>query len=350
MEPPKFPSELRRDPHHGGWCVVTHDPEREAALNIPLADDPKVFPCAFCEGYENYTPPEIAAVPANDKRKPNERGWSIRVIPNRVPVLTVEGEEEREGVGMFDRMRGVGAHEVIVESPRHADRFAGFSTERVTRILKIIRERLLDLRKDIRMRYITACRFESEEAAGHLAHPHAQIIGSGATPPSLKAELMAAKEYYDYKERCLFCDTIHEEERFKDRLVSSSKACVSVAPFASRAPFEVHILPRRHLHDFALVPDDDFPGIADGILEVFKRLDAVLPKWGRGLSLHTSPNTVSRYQTGYWKTIHLDYHWHFEVLPTPPRRQDWADIIGLPLCSVSPERAAAALREASPSA
>ncbi len=347
MEPPKFVSELRRDPHHGGWCVTTHDPEREAALNIPLAADPNTVPCAFCEGYETYTPPEITAVSDNGERKPNERGWSIRVIPNRLPVLTVEGEEAREGLGMFDRMRGVGAHEVIVESPRHTDRFAAFNTDRLTKILTIIRSRLLDLRKDVRMRYITVCRFESPESVGHLAHPHGQVIASGATPPSLKAELAAAREYYEYKERCLFCDTIREEERFKDRLIFTSKDCVTMAPFASRTPFEVHILPRRHLHDFGLVPDEDLAGIGEAIVDIFRRLDTLLPKWGRGLSLHTSPNTVTRYQSGYWRTIHLDYHWHFEIMPMPPRRQDWADIIGLPLCSVSPERAAAALREAS---
>ena len=344
MQPPRFPSEMRRDPHHGGWCVTTHHPDREAALNIPLSADPNAVPCALCEGNEIYTPPEITAISADGPREPNSPGWLIRVVPNRLPVLTVEGDEEREGVGMFDRMRGVGAHEIIIESPHHKDRFTSFTTAHVEKILAVIRGRLLDLRKDIRMRHISACRCEMPEARGHLAHPHGEIIASGATPPSLKAELTSAKEYYQYKERCLFCDIVREEERFKDRLVASFEACVTVTPFASRAPFEVHIFPRRHLHDFGLVPSEDLRGIAEAVLDTCRRLDIVLPGWGRGLSLHTSPNTVQRH--GYWRTICQDYHWHFEILPIPPRRQHWTDVHGLPLCPVSPERAAVALRDA----
>ncbi|HPA45366.1 MAG TPA: hypothetical protein PLZ55_12590 [bacterium] len=344
MEPPKFPSELRRDPHHGGWCVTTYHPEREAALNIPLADDPDSVPCAFCEGYETYTPPELAVVSPDSRRKPDSSGWQIRVVPNRLPTLTVEGVEEREGVGMFDRMRGVGAHEIVIESPRHSDRFSSFSIDRLSKILSVVQNRLLDLRKDIRMRYISACRLESPDSRGHLAHPHSQVVGSGATPPSLKTELASAREYYNYKERCLFCDILREEERSKDRLVASYETCVTVAPFASRFPFEVHILPRRHLHDFGLVPIEDLPGIAESLLDTCRRLDVVLPGWGRGLSLHTSPNTVPRHE--YWRTIQQDYHWHIEIMPIPPRRQDWAELMGLPLCSVAPERAASALRNA----
>ncbi|MFH1744179.1 MAG: hypothetical protein ABIH23_34695, partial [bacterium] len=197
----------------------------------------------------------------------------------------------------------------------------------------------------IRMRHISAFRCETPDARGHLAHPHSQIIASGATPPALKMELSSAMQYYQYKERCLFCDIIREEERFKDRLIASYETCVTLAPFASRVPFEVHIFPRRHLHDYGLIRAEDLFGVAEALLDTFRRLDVVLPNWGRGLSLHTCPNVVPRHR--YWKTIQQDYHWHSEILPIPPRRQDWADVIGLPLCSVSPERAATALRDAS---
>ncbi|MFH1738328.1 MAG: hypothetical protein ABIH23_04925, partial [bacterium] len=115
--------------------MTTHQPEREAALDIPLSSDPNSVPCAFCEGNESYTPPEIMAIPKDGRRQPNGKGWLIRVVPNRAPILTVEGEEEREGVGMFDRMRGVGAHEIIIESPQHEDRLTSFTKDHIQRIL-----------------------------------------------------------------------------------------------------------------------------------------------------------------------------------------------------------------------
>ena len=73
-------------------------------------------PCPFCPGNEENTPPEILAY-RPDGSRPNTKGWTLRVVPNRYPALMIEGNLDREGHGMYDKMNGVGAHEVIIETP-----------------------------------------------------------------------------------------------------------------------------------------------------------------------------------------------------------------------------------------
>src|ERR1700679_1606916 len=80
--------------------------------------------CPFCPGNEGKTPPEILAYGRNGNGDRNTPGWSVRVVPNKFPALGSEGGLDREGEGLFDRMNGIGAHEVIVETADHRDTMA----------------------------------------------------------------------------------------------------------------------------------------------------------------------------------------------------------------------------------
>ena len=117
-EVPAMP-ELRKDPIVGRWVIIAHERAKrphDFKSEEPAADPAMV--CPFCEGHEDKTPPEILAYRDFGSR-PNGPGWRIRVVPNRFPALKVEGNLNKRGDGIYDVMAGIGAHEVIIESPSH---------------------------------------------------------------------------------------------------------------------------------------------------------------------------------------------------------------------------------------
>ena len=110
--------ELRKDPVSGRWVIISVERGKRPSDFAVRAHAKKGGFCAFCTGNEHTTPPEILAF-RPDGSRPNTPGWTLRVVSNKFPALRVEGEENRVGDGIFDKMNGIGAHEVIIESPDH---------------------------------------------------------------------------------------------------------------------------------------------------------------------------------------------------------------------------------------
>src|SRR5207244_9525169 len=108
-------------------------------------------------------------------------GWTYRVVPNKFPALRIEGELEPSGEGLFDRMNGVGAHEVVIETPRHDASLAGLSVDAVADVLFAFRERMLDLKKDPRFAYVLVFKNHGEAGGASLRHRPSQLC----SPPIL---------------------------------------------------------------------------------------------------------------------------------------------------------------------
>ncbi len=331
-------SQLRRDGHHGGWILVTRQPEREQLLAIPPDQRPLQSPDLLCDP-EKYGASVIWRLQTT---LPDGKERTVRVIANHFALYRVEGAEDREGEGMYDLMRGVGAHEIIIESEKHEDTLTTISPHHYALTLQAIQERIVDLRKDMRLRAFSAFR---EWPCGNRArplHPHSQLIASAIIPLGIKNELDAAKEYYNYKERCLFCDMIRQELSDEKRLVTVTNEFISYCPFASRYPFEVHLFPRRHSHDFCDASKELLPSLAEMIRDIAIRLEKAIPDWPVLMTLHTTPVFDPRKR--YLHTIHQDYHWHIEFLPMPPGFIDWYMRTGTFVEHTQPENAAEFLR------
>lgn len=331
--------------HHGGWVVVTNDPERLAAMATEAPPVPEnSVPCPFCPGQEHLTPHEIAAKRPKDSQAvgPN---WDYRVIPARRPILVVEGTPDREGVGLYDRMRGLGAQEVLIENPDHYARIEAYEPDRLPALLSAIQERMRDLERDKRLRLLHYRRIFNPQAHGHEAHPHGLVMGSAVIPDRVQVELSSARQYWQYKERCVICDMLREERKIGDRVIAETHGAVAGLPYASRSPFETHIIPERHSHAFAEAQPEELAACAELIQYVWSGLVRVLPDWRLNLRLDTARTEVEA--PWGWESIQDDYHWHFEIHPSPPTPPPaWTDFGGLPVCPVPPEIAAAALREA----
>src|SRR5439155_526842 len=202
--------------------------------NPVAAPEPGI--CPFDYGNEHRTPPEVLSYRNHGSR--DQPGWRVRVVPNKFPVLGIEGILRRQGDGMYDKMNGIGAHEVIIESPDHCRTLPDMPEKQVEEILWACKERINDLKKDTRFRYILVFKNHGEAAGASLDHPHSQVIALPIIPKDVKEEVDCARQFYDLKERCIFCDIIHQETVSGARLISETDRFVVLAPYAARFPFE----------------------------------------------------------------------------------------------------------------
>jgi len=280
--------ELRKDPVVGRWVIIaTERGKRPTDFHPdPVADDTGF--CPFCEGNEDKTPPEILAY-RSDHQPANGPGWELRVVPNKFPALRIEGEMGKAGVGMYDKMNGIGAHEVIIETPDHLKKFDMHTPESLAKVFQAYKSRLLDLNNDKRFKYILIFKNEGRQAGASLSHPHSQLIATPVTPKRVREELEGAKDYYNYKDRCVFCDIIREELSQGIRVVFENDGFVSFCPFASRFPFEIWILPKRHSPDFQTLENDEMMLLSEAFIAVMKKLAAALNRPQYNFVLHTGP-------------------------------------------------------------
>jgi len=327
--------ELRKDPVVGRWVIIsTERGQRPSDFRIEPVRAVGSN-CVFCPGNEAKTPPEILAMRTADSA-PNGPGWSLRVVPNKFPALRIEGELEPSGEGLYDRMNGVGAHEVVIESPDHRATLATLPADTVADVLLAYRDRVVDLKKDPRFEYILVFKNHGAAAGASLEHPHSQLIATPIIPIMLTEELNGSSQYYRMKERCVWCDILHQERHSQRRMIVEANGFVALAPFAPRFPFETWILPTHHRSAFEETGVEELRGLAEVLGEFLRRMDRVLQHPPFNFMLHTAPLREGPLE---------HFHWHLEIIPklTNVAGYEWGS--GFFINPVLPEDAAVALRE-----
>jgi len=326
--------ELRKDPVTGRWVIISTDRQkRPHDFHFESAAVRGREHCPFCPGHEAMTPPEVLAY--RNGSAPNTPGWEVRVVPNKYPALQVEGTLDREGEGMFDRLSAIGAHEVIIETPDHERRMALLSETEIERVLWAWRERMLDLKRDFRLKYILVFKNHGAAAGATLEHPHGQLIALPIVPDFVRDEIEGARRHFALKERCVFCDIIAEERRDERRLIQENAEMIAVAPYASRFAFETWVLPRRHAARFEEAPKAEYESLARLLKAVLQRLDRALDSPLFNLVLHTSP---------FAEEVGDVYHWHIEIMPRVTRVAGFECGTGFFINPTPPEEAAQVLR------
>lgn len=337
--------ELRRGATNHRWVIVVPERGRRPSdfeqHGTELSDQAPAN-CPFCAGNEDQTPPEIYRCPTSDTE-----GWHVRVIPNKFPALQDYDELGREPVdGLYDRMNGVGAHEVIVETPDHCSGIPDLLEEQVVRIIDTYIHRLKSLMENPWFRYVLLFKNHGKEAGASLLHPHSQIIATPIVPQEVRDSLNIAKAYYGRKERCLFCDIMLAELKSGERIVDDSDGFVTWAPYDSRFPFELAIYPKAHSHDFTTMNEGQRIGLARTLIRTTKRLKTLLGNVPYNFVLKTAPNPISRPgKPGYWTTLQYDYHWRIAVMPRLTRVAGFEWGTGFYINPMPPEEAAKYLRE-----
>jgi len=338
-------SELRWDPLKLHWVIIATERGRRPRDFQVEPNEAEMTSCPFCYGNEDKTPAEIFAIrPSGPANSPN---WKVRVIPNKYPVLRIEGEIKSKGYGLYDVMTGIGAHEVIIETPQHEKGLADLSVAEVTDVLIAYRARFLDLRRDSRFRYMVLFKNHGVRAGATLAHSHSQLIAVPLTPPVAATELKICRDFYANKERCIFCDLIDFELTCGDRVVKEFPNFVSVTPYASCFPFELRLYPKKHSHDFAMMDDGQLAELAVAMKDMLLRLKTVLKDPPYNFILHSAPPQQQRLgKPEYWGSLEYDYHWHIELVPRLTQIAGFEWGTGFYINPTSPEDAALFLREA----
>jgi len=329
-------SELRKDPVLGRWVIVQVD----GSLGPQDYDKGsrrfhQQAVCPFCQGREDRTPPEIESV-RHDGSHANQPGWSVRVVPNRFPALSIEGETERKGIGIYDISQGVGAHEVIVETPVHDKDFPDFSDKEMYEVIDKYCSRSSDLARDKRFRYVMIFKNYGWAAGASLEHAHSQIIALPMVPKYVLQSLEGAKQYYQKNNCCVYCDIIKQEEKDKERIVTENNDFICFASYTSRFPFETWIMPKEHQSSFCQMSNEKKNNLGKILKEVLKRNKACLSDPSYNFFIHTAP-VANNFPEGY--------HWHIEIIPklTSMAGFEWGT--GFYVVSTDPALAARYLRE-----
>ena len=339
-------SELRWDPLRNNWTIIAKGRGRRPQDFLQQREIVKISVCPFCYGNESKTPPEVYAH-RPDGSAPNQSGWQVRVIPNNFPALHVEGKLDNRAVGLYDCMNGIGAHEVLIVTPDHEKCLADLTVEQITEVLKAYRARMLDLRKDSRFRYIFIFKNHGIEASANIPHSHSQLIAVPLIPPLVAIELKYCREHFQRKERCLICDLIRQEKAAKERVVCDDGNFLVYAPYASRFPFELMIVPLEHSHDFSLQTDQQLLLLAETLRSTLLRMRVALRDPPYSFILHSAPPMHLRWgRPDYWASLPSDYHWHIELAPklTQVAGFEWGS--GFHINPTPPEEAAEFLRHA----
>jgi UDPglucose--hexose-1-phosphate uridylyltransferase len=321
--------ELRKDPITRSWVIMGDD----------LVESRPEGPCPLCPDAAGTH--VVASVPSAGP-------WSARSVVHPSPLYHIEGDPGRRGDGLYDCMRSVGAHEVLVENPRHDRHLWNAGDEEIGQFLRLAAERILDLKRDARIKYVSLFKDHGSNAGQEFSHPSSQITATMFVPRRVLYELRAARDYFVGKERCVFCDILNQEERQASRVIEARGDYVALGPYAPRVPYETWILPRNHEASFertGLVKPGLRVNLASLLRRTLQRIRTVTEDFH--LVLHTSPNSLHPSKTlGYWKTIDEDYHWHIEIMPvlsTKARSYTFKEVYYSP---VSSETAVEQLRQA----
>jgi UDPglucose--hexose-1-phosphate uridylyltransferase len=334
--------ELRKDPLLRRWIAVLNEPKSPSDYSASPSEKEAGDSCSFCAGREAETGREIMSVPrSNSSGKAS--GWWTRVIPNFHPIFQVEGDLGRRGEGMYDRMSNIGANEIIVESPDHSVPPEDLGLEQMARVLMTYRERMNDLEKDPRLRYTLIYKNSGKEAGGTFSHPVSHLASTPVIPKRVKEELDGAKEYYDYKERCIFCDIVREELRVGSRMITETRHFVNFCPYASKFPFESWVVPKRHRCAYQDIAAEEIEDLAMILSSSLKKLRSAFNSLSFNYFIHSAPNRIPR--KDHWHTLGEDFHWHLEIMPRLLKTSGFEWGSGFYILPTSPEDAAKYLRE-----
>lgn len=324
-------TEMRLDPLTQAWTIFSRSQPLPPAFGSVRNEPPRDSP--FVAGAERFAPHTLLSSTGPENL--------VRVVPNRAPLLRVEGDASRHSDGFYDCMDGVGAHEVIIEDPGHKT-FEELPRGQIEQIITAWKVRMLDLMRDPRLRSFTIVKSVGVPAGERVRHSVSQLLAMATISPLLERKLQTARAFYEARKRSIFEDILTEEVRTGTRLVYENNGFTVFCPYASRSPFELAVYPKRQCPDFHGLTGQETAQLADVLKFALGKLNRALDHAPYNLMLFTAPTRSAR--ADHWTTIERDFRWHVEILPRLYYEDGVELATGCWLNSVWPEVAAAHLR------
>lgn len=327
-------TELRKDPIVGRWVIISTERAKRPHEFPPEPPARREGVCPLCPGSERMTPPEILA--RRQGGEPNDPNWTLRVVSNKFPALRIEGDLGKAADGIYDRMNGIGAHEVVIESERHDVDLFDLPEKRFEDVLWAYRERLLDLKKDRRFKSVIIFKNHGPAAGASLTHSHSQLIALPVVPKRVIEEMTGCRDYYRFRDRCVFCDIIVQEMDQKARIVEEGSEFIAYAPYAPRFPFETWIVPKRHQCAYEMIEPEQMRALAAIFRRTLRRLNLALENPPFNFIVHSAP---------FQERAADFFHWHIEIMPklTKVAGFEWGS--GFYINPTPPEESAKYMRE-----
>ena len=300
-------SEFRQDLVSQHWVLFA--PNRAARpedFKRPFANpDLRALPavektCPFCPGQEAVNQ-EIASYPEG-------RNWQIRVIPNKYEALGHSGGRTRTDFYLV--REGIGDHEVIITRPHNA-LTAFLSDQLMDQLLETYQDRMRQLSNHPEVEYVHVLQNHGFLGGASMVHPHSQIFATPFVPEHLHDEVTGCFDYFQHNGSCVYCEMIFKELGEKVRLVLDHKDFLVFTPFASRVPFALRIIPKRHQASFMDMTASERKSLRDVLKEMLQKVYYHLDDPAYNYYIHTLPvshSLMTRYDE-------RSYHWHLEILP-----------------------------------
>jgi UDPglucose--hexose-1-phosphate uridylyltransferase len=281
------------------------------------------------------TPPEVWASRMSNTAA-DAPGWSVRVVPNKFPALDCESTWQESSDSIHETRPGLGAHEVIIESPDHVVNLGDLDDDRLIDVLTAYRARLRAYRQDRRWRYLLIYKNQGDRAGATLEHVHSQLIALPDMPREASDEIAGSKGHYAATGRCIYCESIEQEIALGHRLVFNHDRFVALCPFAPRFAYETWILPKTHGAVFEQISEQENGAFARALSEAIARVNHGLGNPPFNYFIHSLPTDEAAAD---------HYHWHLEILPQISRAAGFEWGTGSHINPVAPEDAAKLLRD-----
>ena len=336
-------SEIRYDLLHDEYALIA--PER---LHRPDCYKPPVKKpvdkkrCPFCEGHEAMTPPEIFAI--RDGGEPNTPGWKTRVVPNLYKAVQIEAAWESREVGIYDAWEGLGAHEVIIDTPRHLTRMDRWTDEEYFNWLYTLRSRINDLKNDFRLVYFSIFKNHGHYAAATQTHPHTQLIALPVVPKRKLDQLHRAHHYFLERRHNIYESVLAQELHDGERIVLESDHFVVICPFASTFAFEVIVISRESAESMIALNDEKLHDLSSVLKRTIDALYRELGDFDFNIIFNTPPLQKNVITESFFDTLPQMWRFGLRIVPRLFRLGGFEFGSGVIINPVAPEDAADLLR------
>jgi UDPglucose--hexose-1-phosphate uridylyltransferase len=328
---------MRQDPVTGVWTVVAPGRAgRPKDFSRTMDEVADASTCPFCAGHEGETPPtrlEIAL--------PGENGWTVRVFENRFPSLTAAADDDGcrslYAPAPYRGRPGFGAHEIVVETPRHGEGLADYAPEHATALVDAYADRIAHWREDGRFAAAVIFRNFGRAAGASLSHAHTQIVAMPCVPDTLVRELGNFCEAASVSGRCVLCDAIAVDDAGGRGVFDDGVTGVH-SPWAAPIPYFMRIAPRGCAPTLADVAAEGRASFGEALVAAAKAVRGVFGDVAFNVVVNDAPYSAQH--------AGLPFHWHAEVILRTSDQAGFEWGSGTFINMIDPDDAARALRDA----